>query len=81
LHTESKRLGLGQMALRNRQTLEDRAFELLDDHTAFEISEKLDLPYGETVDLVEKVIMERGTPRLAAASRAIERLAVFRTQI
>jgi hypothetical protein len=69
------------MALRDRQALEDRAFELLSDHTAFEISEELDLPYGETMDMVEKVIRERGTPHLAAARRAMDRLAVLRTQI
>jgi hypothetical protein len=69
------------MASTERQALEQRIFELLADHTAFEISQELDMPYEETMDMVEKVIRERGTPHLAAARRAIERLAVFRTQI
>lgn len=69
------------MALKDRQALEERVFELLADHTAFEISQELGTPYEETMEMVEKVIRERGTPHLAAARRAIDRLAVLKTQI
>ncbi|HYI99275.1 MAG TPA: hypothetical protein VEX36_06310 [Thermoleophilaceae bacterium] len=69
------------MASTDRQALEQRIFELLADHTAFEISQELGVPYEETMDMVEKVIRERGTPHLAAVRRAIDRLEVLATQI
>lgn len=69
------------MASKSKQELEDRIFDLLADHTTFDIAQKLDMPYDEAYDVIEKVILERGTPRLAAARRAIDRLAVLEKRI
>lgn len=59
--------------------IEDRIFELLDsDMTGREICAELGLEVNPGIDLILKVIDERGTPNLAAARVAMDRLAAIR---
>lgn len=58
--------------------LEDRVFELLEDHTTPEIAEELGMALEDAAEVVYKVITERSTPNLVAARAAIERLSKIR---
>lgn len=55
--------------------IEQRIFELLDGpNTTSQIARELGMTFEETYPLVIKVLDERGTPNLAAVSRALDRL-------
>lgn len=59
--------------------MEDRIFELLGTRmTAPEIIAEVGLERDDGLAAILKVLDERGTPRLAAAKRAVERAASIR---
>ena len=59
--------------------IEDRIFEMLGrDMWTPDIAAELGISPKETLPMVLKVIEERGTPNLAAARQAIDRLATIR---
>lgn len=59
--------------------IEERVFELLGRYASTaKIAAELRMPVDEVLPIVLKVIDERGTPRLAAARRAIDHLATIR---
>jgi hypothetical protein len=61
------------------QAIEDKIFWMLDSsRTGREICEELGLEINSGIDLILKVIDERGTPNLAAARVALDRLAAIR---
>lgn len=62
-----------------RRRIEERIFSLLDtDLTSPEIADAVGMDPVEALPIILKVIDERGTPTLASARRAIERLASIR---
>lgn len=61
------------------QTVEDKIFWLLDSaRTGHEICEELGLDPDPGLDLIIKVIRERGTPNLVAAREALDEAAAIR---
>lgn len=59
--------------------IEQRIFELLGEpNTTPQIARELGMTFEEAHPLVMKVLRERGTPNLAAARRAIDRLDAIR---
>jgi hypothetical protein len=63
----------------DQTALEDRIFELLDEHSlSADIADKLGMDVEEARPIILKVIDERGTPNLAAARRAIDHLGTIR---
>lgn len=61
------------------QTLEDKIFWLLDSsRTGREICQELGLELNSGIDLIIKVVEERGTPNLVAARKALDELAAIR---
>jgi hypothetical protein len=61
------------------QAIEDRIFWLLDSaRTGREICAELGLDLDPGIDMIIKVIRERGTPNLVAARKALDELAAIR---
>jgi hypothetical protein len=61
------------------QAIEDKIFWLLDSpRTGHDICEELGLDLDPGLDMIIKVIRERGTPNLVAAREALDRLAAIR---
>lgn len=63
---------------RSGESVEDRIFELLDsDMIGREICAELGLEIDSGIDMIIKVIKERGTPNLVAARAAMDRMAAI----